>query len=211
MDDFRKIVYGVIIGFLFVVGGFIAFATLSSCGYNFNCSGAAPKVERTSIPTLIPATLPLPARFLATPFATAVASMPTGGGMQMPGAAPSEEDMLPSNPGGPGAAINLTGNIASGKQIFAANCAACHGAEGKGGVANPGSVEGTVPALNPVHSSLANPDYKTFATNLDLFIEHGSTPQGNNPFRSMPAWGDSGALTPQEIADVIAYIISLNK
>jgi len=27
----------------------------------------------------------------------------------------------------------------------------------------------------------------------------------------MPAWGDSGALKPQQIADVIAYIISLNK
>ena len=54
-------------------------------------------------------------------------------------------------------------------------------------------------------------DLKTFATNLDLFLEHGSTPEGTNPTFSMPAWGDKKLLTPQQIADVIAYVISLNK
>jgi mono/diheme cytochrome c family protein len=44
-----------------------------------------------------------------------------------------------------------------------------------------------------------------------LFIEHGSTPEGDNPAKSMPAWGDNNTLTPQQIADVIAYIMSLNK
>jgi len=28
---------------------------------------------------------------------------------------------------------------------------------------------------------------------------------------TMPAWGSEGGLTQQQIADVIAYIISLNK
>jgi mono/diheme cytochrome c family protein len=27
----------------------------------------------------------------------------------------------------------------------------------------------------------------------------------------MPAWGDTGKLTPQQIADVIAYILSVNR
>jgi mono/diheme cytochrome c family protein len=36
-------------------------------------------------------------------------------------------------------------------------------------------------------------------------------PEGFEPTRNMPAWGDNGALTPQQIADVIAYIMSLNK
>ena len=47
-------------------------------------------------------------------------------------------------------------------------------------------------------------------TNLDLFLEHGSTPEGPNPKETMPAWGDTKKLTPQQIADVIAYVMSLN-
>ena len=42
-------------------------------------------------------------------------------------------------------------------------------------------------------------------------MEHGSTPEGSNPILTMPAWGDKMLLTPQQIADVIAYMISLNK
>ena len=80
---------------------------------------------------------------------------------------------------------------------------------------SPGSADGTVPPLNPIDSTLIDPDLKTYATNIDLFIEHGSVPEsataGAIPDRFMPPWGDRGALTPQEIADVIAYIVSLNK
>jgi len=121
----------------------------------------------------------------------------------------------PSVPGGTGEAVNLTGDPVSGKAIFVTNCVVCHGEEGKGGVENPGSVDGTVPSLNPAASDLWNPDYQTFAYNADLFIEHGSTPAYNDsnnlPQKSMIAWGDSGTLKPQDIADVIAYIYSLNK
>jgi mono/diheme cytochrome c family protein len=53
-------------------------------------------------------------------------------------------------------------------------------------------------------------DSKIYAINLDLFIEHGSTPGGNSPQQTMPAWGDDKKLTPQQIADVIAYLIALN-
>jgi mono/diheme cytochrome c family protein len=98
----------------------------------------------------------------------------------------------------------------AGAGIFE-NCAGCHGGEGKGGQANPGSEAGTIPALNPVNTALKSADAKTFATNLDLFIEHGAKPAGSSPARSMPAFGDRQMLTPQQIADVIAYIISLNK
>ena len=114
------------------------------------------------------------------------------------------------NPGGPGEAINLTGDPVAGADVFA-KCAMCHGKEGKGGQSNPGSDAGTIPALNPVNPALKSADPKIFATNLDLFIEHGGTPKGSNPTRSMPTWGDQKILTPQQIADVIAYIISLNK
>jgi mono/diheme cytochrome c family protein len=117
----------------------------------------------------------------------------------------------PSNPGGPGPAATLVGDAQNGAQIFATNCVACHGAEGKGGINNPGSKDGTVPPLNPIDDTLKSADSKVFAYNIDLFIEHGSTPEGSNPTLKMLAWGDQKTLTPQQIADVIAYVISLNK
>jgi len=116
----------------------------------------------------------------------------------------------PSNTGGAGLAVTLTGNVASGKQLFAANCAVCHGQQGKGGVPNPGSDDGTVPTLNPIDSTLVSKDSRVFIYNLDLFLEHGSTPSGSNPTLKMPAWGDEQKLLPQQIADLIAYVMSLN-
>lgn len=127
-------------------------------------------------------------------------------------ATPTEsiEVARPSNGGGPGAAIGLTGDAKAGQQIFQTNCVVCHGDQGKGGVNNPGSDDGTVPSLNPIDPTIKSSDYKTFATNMDLFLQHGSTPEGDNPEKSMPAWGDTGALSQQQIADVVAYVISLN-
>ena len=125
------------------------------------------------------------------------------------------EAAKPSNGGGPGEAVNLTGDAAKGAQVFTDNCVVCHGDQGKGGVQNPGSKDGAVPPLNPIDASMVNADYKTFATNIDLFLEHGSTPEpansGDVPALSMKAFGDQKLLTPQQIADVIAYVISLNK
>lgn len=122
-----------------------------------------------------------------------------------------EESAKPSNPGGPGQAVDLTGDATAGAQVYVDNCQKCHGDQGKGGVDNPGSEDVTIPALNPIDSTIVSSDTKTFATNIDLFIEHGSTPPGTNPAKVMTAFGDEGKLTPQQIADVIAYVISLNK
>ena len=87
----------------------------------------------------------------------------------------------------------------------------CHGDLGKGGVANPGSDDGTVPPLNPIDDALVNSDAKVFAQNIDLFVEHGSTPSGSAPTLKMTPFGDQKTLDAQQIADVIAYVISLNK
>ncbi len=59
-------------------------------------------------------------------------------------------------------------------------------------------------------------DFKTFAYNVDLFIEHGSMPTMADglpppPPLHMGPYGDIGRLQPQEIADVIAYIYHLNQ
>ncbi|MBA2591934.1 MAG: cytochrome c [Herpetosiphonaceae bacterium] len=116
----------------------------------------------------------------------------------------------PSNPGGPGQAASMTGDPQRGMGIFASNCQACHGAQGTAGVSNPGSTDGTVPALNPIDATLQSKDPKVFAYNVDLFIQHGSTPGGATPALKMAAWGDTNTLTQQQIADVIAYIISIN-
>jgi mono/diheme cytochrome c family protein len=244
MDDFRKILYGVIIGFIAIIVGWVSFLTYSGCGFSLdNCNASVPKIERTSIPSLVPATLPAPVRYLvstATASATVVATATTAPtesaavastitspiaasvsptstsavAVSLTTSTPSTGSLSgvprPSNPGGPGDAVNLTGDPSSGQQIFAANCVLCHNTAGKGGNPNPGSAAGTIPALNPINPLLKGSDHVTFVTNLDLFVQHGSTPAGPGPTFSMPPWGDSGKLTQQQIADVIAYVISLN-
>jgi mono/diheme cytochrome c family protein len=127
-----------------------------------------------------------------------------------PTAEPAADVARPSNPGGPGPALQLTGDPAAGKQIFVDNCQKCHGENGVGGVENPGSDDGTIPELNPIDDTMVSSDLKVFAYNFDLFVEHGSDAAGTNVKEKMPAWGDEKKLTPQQIADVIAYVISLN-
>ena len=181
---------------------FIGTIYFSNCGVNADCSrGFLAPVIHTPMPTLFPATLPAPTlsgpiNFALTPTAA------TAGGEEVP---------EPSIPGLPGDAVNLKGDATSGAALFKVHCATCHGQAGKGGVPNPGSSDGTVPPLNPIDPLLKDPDDKTFATNIDLFIQHGSVPEGPSPFRTMPGWGDQNAITQQQIADVIAYVISLNK
>jgi mono/diheme cytochrome c family protein len=127
-----------------------------------------------------------------------------------PEAGAAAEVARPSNPGGPGAAIGLTGDPKAGEKVYVDNCQKCHGEKGVGGVDNPGSDDGTIPPLNPIDETMVDKDTKVFATNIDLFVEHGSTPEGDSPKEKMAAWGDDKKLTPQQIADVIAYLISLN-
>lgn len=208
MDDLRKITYGVVIGFVLMLVVWISYLTLRGCGSGYDCAGASPTAVRTSIPTLIPATQPAMVRLLgaATPLPP-----PVEEGQVAPTAVPTESVLRPTNPGGPGPAVNLVGNPAAGKAVFELNCQICHNVEGRGGNPNPGSTEGTVPALNPIDPRLKSGDPTEYVTNLNLFIEHGSTPSGPNPTFSMLAWGDDGLLAPQQIADVIAYIIQLNQ
>jgi mono/diheme cytochrome c family protein len=122
-----------------------------------------------------------------------------------------EEIARPGNPGGSGNAVNLTGNVKNGQQVYLDYCEVCHGPDGTDNVPNPGSDDQTVPPLNPIDSTLVSSNYATFAYNIDLFIQNGSNPEGPNAAIQMPLWGQYGLLTQQQIADVIAYIISLNQ
>ncbi len=158
----------------------------------------ATPVPPTNTP-VSPTNTPVPPTPTTAPTATAT-----------PTSTPLVEVARPSNPGDPGQAVGLTGDAKAGLQVFSKNCAVCHGAEGKGGVKNSGSTDGEVPALNPIDPTLIDDDAKTYATNLDLFLEHGSTPGGTNPTLKMLPFGDAKTLTSQQIADVIAYLMSLN-
>jgi mono/diheme cytochrome c family protein len=121
------------------------------------------------------------------------------------------EPARPSNAGGTGQAVSLSGDASRGETYFGDYCAPCHGPEGVQGVPNPGSSDETVPGLNPIDPTLVNSDPKTFAENIDLFIEHGSVPEGPAPRLMMPPFGDAKMLNDQQIADLIAYVIQLNQ
>lgn len=144
----------------------------------------------------LPPSTPIPPEPTATP---------------LPPSAPTPEPARPSNPGEPGPAAALTDDIARGQSEFGLYCAACHGPEGVQGIPNPGSDDGSVPVLNPIDPTIANPDPKIFAANVDLFVEYGSVPEGLSPEILMPSFGDSKMLTEQQIADLIAYVMHLNR
>lgn len=111
---------------------------------------------------------------------------------------------------GPAITQNLKGNVPAGQKIFVDNCQKCHGVQGKKGIDNPGSTDGAVPTLNPIDPAFNVKDRKAFAAEIDAFIEHGSTPDGPSPKNVMDSWGDKKLLSSQQIADVIAYVMSIN-
>ena len=121
------------------------------------------------------------------------------------------QEETPPGPGDVGVAVTLASDAARGAQVYKKSCVSCHGAKGEGNVANPGSKDGRVPPLNPIDPEIAAPYIKTFTKNIDIYIEHGSKPEGVKPALNMPAFGDEKKLTPQQIADVIAYTISIGR
>jgi mono/diheme cytochrome c family protein len=129
-----------------------------------------------------------------------------------PNATPEAEVEIarPSNPGGPGEALKLFGDAKAGEKVYVDSCQKCHGEQGVGKIENPGSDDGTIPELNPIDETLVDIDPLVYACNLDLFVEHGSVPSGPSPKETMQPWGDNKVLTSQQIADVIAYVITLN-
>ena len=123
---------------------------------------------------------------------------------------PPATPLPPPSPtqGAPGPAAAIIGSRAHGAVLFARQCASCHGPEGKGSVPNPGSQDGTVPALSPIDRTLFSRDPRVFAENIDRVIQYGSVPAGAHAALHMPAFGRT--LTQAEIADIEAYVLSVN-
>jgi ubiquinol-cytochrome c reductase cytochrome b subunit len=143
-------------------------------------------------------------------------SDPSDDNTDSPATSDSNEVTLPNpsskvNPSLVAKAAYLVGNPSHGKKLFDKQCMRCHGKDGKDNVPNPGSDDGTVPPLNPIDRTIYNSNPVTFAENIDRFIQHGSTPEGPNPQKSMPAFGDDLKLTQQMIAEIQAYVLKLNK
>ena len=59
MNDVRKVIYGTFIGFFLILAVWLSIIYVSACKFSLTCKQGAPVVERTPIPTLIPATLPV--------------------------------------------------------------------------------------------------------------------------------------------------------
>ncbi len=54
MNDIRQMVYATIVAFLLFLVFWFSVVYISACGFTLSCNQAAPFVERTPIPTLIP-------------------------------------------------------------------------------------------------------------------------------------------------------------
>jgi mono/diheme cytochrome c family protein len=95
-------------------------------------------------------------------------------------------------------------NVSRGATIFRANCARCHGKEGKG--------DG--PDLVRLQSAVSPDDWTDKESNQELtdsFIIGMITKGGkaNGKSRIMPAFGDK--LTTQQIHDLLAFVRSVAK
>ena len=106
-------------------------------------------------------------------------------------AAPSEQAAAPA---GAPAGVDL----AAGQQVFATNCATCHGAQGAGD--GPAAS-----ALNPRPTNMAEGPYKHVGDfdNWKAVIANGV------PGTAMAPW--SGTLSEEQINNVTAYALSLKK
>jgi len=95
-------------------------------------------------------------------------------------------------------------NVSRGARIFGANCARCHGKEGKG--------DG--PDLVKLQSAVSPDNWTDQQSNNELtdsFIVAMITKGGkaNGKSRIMPAFGDK--LNTQQVQDLLAFIRSLPK
>src|SRR5512139_3401783 len=93
-------------------------------------------------------------------------------------------------------------DLEAGRRTFETVCAACHGVTGQPDPANP-----TVKALERQPANLADPLFNSRepANDWHIVVTHGGPALGLSS--AMPAQGQ--ALSPEEIANVVAYAKTL--
>jgi mono/diheme cytochrome c family protein len=105
---------------------------------------------------------------------------------------------VPATPSGSGTALD--GDAANGEAIYTSSCSACHAAGAVG-----------VPGLG---KSLVGSDFVNGLADSDLvaFISVGRDPSdpANTTGVGMPPKGGNPSLTDADLADIVAYIRSLN-
>jgi mono/diheme cytochrome c family protein len=141
-----------------------------------------------------------------------------------PGPPPATPDSAivstPTAPG-PSPASHMLGSAEHGQLIYEAYCIQCHGKDGKGGVDNPNSVDGTVPEINPIDPEISGADKsghvadsQVFVDGLEPYLQNGSSPDATpttaSPKLKMPSFGNTYALSQPQIANVEAYVMKLN-
>lgn len=140
-----------------------------------------------------------------------------------PGSAPatpaSSLETTPTSTG-PSLASRTIGGADHGQTLFEEYCQQCHGVAGVGNVPNPNSADGTVPPLNPMDPGISGikkgkpTDVQAFIDNMDVFLQNGSVPSAKpenaDPKYKMPSFGNTNALTQQQIADIESYVVQVN-
>jgi ubiquinol-cytochrome c reductase cytochrome b subunit len=125
-------------------------------------------------------------------------------------ATPAQTNESPDASVASASVVKMIGDPKHGAVLFDLDCAKCHGKAGVGQVPNPGSQAGVVPALAPISRGLFTNDPVVFAANIDRVIQQGATSPGSGPALQMPAFGTTRSLTAPEIANIEAYVLSLN-
>ncbi len=97
---------------------------------------------------------------------------------------------------------------ARGKLVYARyGCAMCHGADGKGGVANPNAeTGGKVPEITHVAEGYTAEELRSLILKGAPTIGRAD-PKGPPPPLRMPGWRDR--MGDREAADLVQYLISL--
>ena len=102
---------------------------------------------------------------------------------------------------GPASALAASGDVLSGNRLFQTYCVACHGLSGKGdGIA--ASVLQTTPR------DLTDDDFMSTRTDAQLAAAMRRRTSPHRPL-AMPDW--QGALTAQDIQDLVAYARTLHR
>ena len=126
-----------------------------------------------------------------------------------PGETEAQEAVETGSKAGAGALVstNIIGDKEHGAILFHQSCIMCHGPQGHHNAPGFNGPKG-VPSLNPIDRNVFNADPQKFAEHIDQFIQHGIPNTQGGP--NMPNFGDSHALTQPQIADLEAYVLSLN-